>query len=547
MSSHTGINWIIKYCQIAALSTLAFASASYATTIHWYKHCSRYGQLDKSSICGQFFVPISYKGSKQKKLPLEVYMHKHTAISNQYHGILLLNFGGPWLENTTTLIHYLKQRKASPSHAWLGEKVIQDYDIVTFDPRGIDHIHNGNRISCRIKSNSTRKLYTHLDTISHEMVVRNHLPLYFSTVSRMHELCTYTAPRHAYLYREAYTKNTVKDMNRLITLLTQKKHQTVSYYGRSYGTRLGLAFLLSNPGKIKRMIFDGNMAPNNSYKTFIKDTAKSDDIAFKHLFALCAEAKNKCPLFDPAHGLKSARQMLNSYTALTYYLRSHHKIMSPHMLARLSFDELPSPHTQALQDYMRALRSAILFHHLSTIDKLYQLDTNSKGGTYINNYEDTVTSAVICTDYRDTYFISHLGQWRKFIQSIMLRFPLIGYEHALDLTTYCLNWPDRQLNKPHPLLTSPPKDFHTKTHVLLIGNQFDPEAPLQWSKNVARLLKKLHVPHTLLYWPGMGHTAFFDLTPVNGCVNKYVNQFLNREHLLNFHQVNCIHTQSLLT
>ncbi|MCF6776849.1 alpha/beta hydrolase [Thiotrichales bacterium 19X7-9] len=516
-----------------SISTKNITSSAIGKVI-WLKQCQKLSVFSgKGFSCGNLVVPFNYVHPKTKNTALPVEVHWHTASSKNYKGFLFINFGGPWIENTVMLREVIDEEKALKLW-WLSSSTIADYDIVTFDPRGINHYDSQKRISCTLKNKEKLDQYNRLTNMINQMQIKGHLNTYYHLLTKRNELCNFASGQNPPIYTQSYTLNTIKDMDLLRKSLTKNTvKKKINYYGGSYGTRLGLTYLINYPNAVKLMILDGNAAPNNNLLEFIEDTAKDDNQVLKQAFVFCAQSKSSCPLYDPQHNLITAHEMYNAYANLLDSLnkgyimsnQSNQSISAP-MLNRLVFDSLAAPYGGYLSKIMSAVHQAIINHDMSQLVKLYDQDQGYNQGVYTYDYEDTETSAVLCRDYRQTHFFDNQINWDDYMSSIIAKYPLFGYVHATDLASYCVNWPNRNTRlTSKPLLPRYVK-IKTSAKVLLVGNSYDPQTPFVWTEMVNQFLFKHHVQHSLVHWLGMGHTALFNVAPIGGCTNKHINGFL---------------------
>jgi len=86
----------------------------------------------------------------------------------------------------------------------------------------------------------------------------------------------------------------VKDLDEIRRAL---KIDKMDYFGGSYGTRLGLAYLVTYPEHVDRMILDANLAPNNNSTEYFTGIAPAIETTLQHFIDQCAESGNKCALY----------------------------------------------------------------------------------------------------------------------------------------------------------------------------------------------------------------------------------------------------------
>lgn len=110
----------------------------------------------------------------------------------------------------------------------------------------------------------------------------------YELATQKQQLCQYDA-----LYAYASTSNNVQDIEALRKALNTNK---LNFYMASYGTRLGLAYLVKYPQHVQRIILDGNIAPANTLNSLIDARADGAVATFNAFFQYCAEAGSQCVL-----------------------------------------------------------------------------------------------------------------------------------------------------------------------------------------------------------------------------------------------------------
>jgi len=99
------------------------------STLRWHS-CS--GAIAQTGIrdCTMLSVPLNYADPGGRHLSLALDMIPATAPVSQQQGIMLVNPGGPGGSGLSL---------AAEVAAGLSPSVARDYDIIGFDPRGVDH------------------------------------------------------------------------------------------------------------------------------------------------------------------------------------------------------------------------------------------------------------------------------------------------------------------------------------------------------------------------------------------------------------------------
>jgi pimeloyl-ACP methyl ester carboxylesterase len=219
-------------------------------------------------------VPIDYQDASVGTIQLPVIIHHAT--QNKL-GMLFTNFGGPWADNISALQQFFTHATAL---------VQNNYDVATFAPRGVAP----NLINCLSDDiAAVNELQRELNLLYMNSALTTEI-VYDKTVQQR-KLCNYSP-----LEKYASRKNTVQDMDLFRQALQLDK---IDYLGYSYGSRLGLAYLLKYPAHFKKMVLDSNAAPDNDFAAFITTFSSSTENVANHFFELCVVAgPNHCALYQ---------------------------------------------------------------------------------------------------------------------------------------------------------------------------------------------------------------------------------------------------------
>ena len=211
------------------------------TSIAWGP-CKDPDLKDARAQCGRLQVPLDWADPGGRKISLAVSRLRADPAARR--GVLLTNPGGPG-GSGLALPAYLQP--AVP------DKVGEAYDWIGFDPRGVGasrpalscdtEYWTGPRPAYRLTSATTRA--------ANEK----------AWIRRSKAYAAACGEENGELLRHMRTADTVADMNALRIALGEKQ---ISYYGFSYGTYLGQAFASRYPGRVRRMVLDGNVAADSA-------------------------------------------------------------------------------------------------------------------------------------------------------------------------------------------------------------------------------------------------------------------------------------------
>jgi pimeloyl-ACP methyl ester carboxylesterase len=190
--------------------------------------------------CSTIEVPLDYREPDGRQIDIAI---SRLASNNteKRRGVLLTNPGGPGaggLEHPAVL-----------AAAGLPREVLDSYDLIGFDPRGVA---NSTPLTCELTD---------------EQIARGNFPPYTHDAADV----AAEAPRARDIARRCAnaptasmlphttTANTARDMDRLRMALGERK---ISYFGQSYGTYLGAVYTTMFPGHSDRILLDSNLGPD---------------------------------------------------------------------------------------------------------------------------------------------------------------------------------------------------------------------------------------------------------------------------------------------
>ncbi|MFE0257044.1 alpha/beta hydrolase [Streptomyces sp. NPDC059010] len=201
-------------------------SRFYRQKVAWAK-CPGEG-LPKDMQCGKVTVPLDYARPKAGTLDLALARYRATG---EKRGSVLLNFGGPG-------------GAGIPEFASGGKEFMEltdNYDIVTFDPRGVGR---SSPVSCGDREENIGVADDGTEVDRHPQDV----------LKQLRQAAAACARHSGPVLPHIGTVNASRDMDVMRQALGDKK---LNYLGFSYGTRLGAVYAAQFPEKVGRMVLDG--------------------------------------------------------------------------------------------------------------------------------------------------------------------------------------------------------------------------------------------------------------------------------------------------
>ncbi|MDT8910295.1 alpha/beta hydrolase [Amycolatopsis sp. PS_44_ISF1] len=194
--------------------------------------------------CATVQVPLDYRQPDGRKIAVAI---SRLASQNpeKRRGVLLVNQGGP---GETGLQWPADLRDGPTGTAKLPQSVLDSYDIIGFDPRGVGH---STPVTCNLTP---------------EQQVKGNIPPYARNAAdvvkqsgaaqAIARQCATSSS--AWMLPYVTTANTARDMDRIREALGEPK---ISYDGYSYGTYLGAVYTTLFPQRSDRIILDSSLGP----------------------------------------------------------------------------------------------------------------------------------------------------------------------------------------------------------------------------------------------------------------------------------------------
>jgi pimeloyl-ACP methyl ester carboxylesterase len=127
--------------------------------------------------------------------------------------------------------------------------LLRDYDIVSWDPRGVGQ---STAVQCFASQAAENAFLGQYDSFPTGPTQQR------AYIAKWREFGKICAPRGGALLKYLSTANTARDLNLLRQAFGQAK---LDYLGLSYGTLLGATYANLFPHRVGRMVLDGNVAP----------------------------------------------------------------------------------------------------------------------------------------------------------------------------------------------------------------------------------------------------------------------------------------------
>ncbi|MGW3287998.1 alpha/beta hydrolase, partial [Streptomyces sp. NPDC001002] len=189
--------------------------------------------------CATLDVPLDYRDPDGRQIELAV-SRLASKDPAKRRGVLLTNPGGPGGSG----VDY----PAQLAGAGLPKDVLDSYDLIGFDPRGVGR---STPVTC---------------DLTPRQQARGNFPPYAHTAADVAAEAPYArtvadqcaTSETAWMLPYTTTANTARDMDRIRAALGEPK---TSYFGSSYGSYLGAVYATLFPERGDRIVLDSNMGP----------------------------------------------------------------------------------------------------------------------------------------------------------------------------------------------------------------------------------------------------------------------------------------------
>jgi len=421
--------------------------------------------------CSSFKVPVDYTKIDNQSFTLKVLRHNALDQKNKL-GSIVVNPGGPG--GSATLYAY-------NAEYILSKEINEKYDVVGFDPRGINE-------SGEIRCLTDEEEDEFLNADASDGKSANVAAL-SATSKDFADKCAKAAGKKLGHYS---TLEAAKDMEILRLLLNEKK---LNFLGKSYGTYLGTLYAALYPETVGRIVLDGAVSPNVSMREQQLAQAVAFDKALNNFLATQKRFK-----------LSDIKKLLSD--ADTNPMEGSDGRYAGQSIAITAIATTLYDSGDGWKDLKKMLNQAIVKRDPTELFKQAD-DYNNRdsAGNYYSNQTD-VSIIINCLDWKEPRTIEEITSDRGAFTKAA---PIFGpYLYLAGLP--CKYWKTEPQLPPMPL-----KNIDTSP-VLVIGVTNDPATPYEWAED----LVKVFTNGKLLTLIGDGHTGH---NQGNECVDSLVDSY----------------------
>ncbi|MFC8596956.1 alpha/beta hydrolase [Isoptericola sp. NPDC057191] len=436
--------------------------------------------------CATAAAPLSWQDAGAGSI--ELALVRNPADGKDPQGSLLVNPGGPGASGVDFV-----RSDATNNGSTFGKKLRDAFDIVGFDPRGVQ---DSTAVKCFDDARKDESLAKDFDPSTDDGLAA------MEAESRAWgEAC---AKNSGDVLGHVDTQSAARDMDMLRAVLGDDQ---LHYLGYSYGTQLGATYAGLFPDRAGRLVLDGAIDTTLSSDEISAGQAVGFENALRAYVADC-QAGQDCPLpgsvddgmqrihalFDQTHErpLPTSDQDRPLTSTLAFY-----------GVALTLYNQANWPVlTQALDEAINSGTGDTLLYLADTYN-----DRNADGSYSTNSSE--AFRAVGCLDDRGT---TDPDEMRAEAAEIEKQAPTVGEFFAYGGTS-CADWPVPMAKKEY--------DVHAKgaAPIVVVGTTNDPATPYKWAEGLAKTLDS----GVLVTYEGEGHTAY---SPSRPCVADVVESYL---------------------
>jgi pimeloyl-ACP methyl ester carboxylesterase len=446
--------------------------AIYAQELDW-QAC---GDLE----CATLVVPMDYDEPDGETI--EVAVSRHQASGDRI-GSLLINPGGPGSSGIDALSSIALPR--------FGTEVVERYDLVGFDPRGVA---SSTPITCVDGPAMDTITATDFDFGTDEGLA--------AAEAAYGELGAACLERTGPVLEHVDTVSAARDMDVLRAVLGD---ETLNYVGYSYGTQLGATYAALFPEQVGRLVLDGALDPTLSTLELSQGQARGFENALRAYVADC-QAGADCPLDGSVDdGLAQVKTVLDRARRSPLPTGTDRPLTGA-----LAFNGIALPlYDESSWRYLTMGLGAALQGDGSVLLQLADLyyDRNADGSYATNSTQ--AFWAIGCADDRGTTDPAEMRAQAAAIEEVA---PTVGYFFGYG-GAICAQWPVPEAGGLDDYAAA------GAAPIVVVGTTNDPATPYEWAESLAGTLDS----GTLLTYEGEGHTAY---GRSNDCIAGAVDAYL---------------------
>ncbi|NED95696.1 alpha/beta hydrolase [Phytoactinopolyspora alkaliphila] len=447
----------------------------YTQTLQW-EDCGDQYQ------CSSLTVPLNYEEPEGDTI--DVALLRVPAASGEAGGSLVVNPGGPGASG---------MEYARNAHVVATEEVLEQFDIVGFDPRGVGA---STPIDCVDDAELDEYLSGQASAETDEQLAELE-----ATAEEFAQACD---ARSGDMLAHIGTADVARDMDVLRSALGDEK---LNYLGKSYGTFIGAAYADLFPERAGRLVLDGAIDPALEADEVALGQARGFERALEAFLEWCLD--NDCPLGESQEEARAALTDLlaeiddeplpsgDESRPLTTSLAFYGIILPLYSPANEGYPVLSAALELAVEDGDGSVLLQLADFYLA----------RNPDGAYDGNQNEAIV-AVNCVDRP----AREIGEDTASVEDFEEASPVFGRFMAWAGLT-CAAWPAASEFEPAQI-TGAGAD-----PILVVGTTGDPATPYEWAEALAERLES----GVLLTYDAFVHTAYLS---GSDCVDDAVDSYL---------------------
>lgn len=420
--------------------------------------------------CATLEVPKDYDAPERGRFSLALVRAAATGPEDRRIGTLFFNPGGPGVSGVDMAPDVLRAIPAD---------IRARFHFVTWDPRGV--ARSSGLTGCA-NGSYTLPASGPVDWVAVGDRMR-------ASEAAANRAC---AERHADVVPYIGTNATVRDLDALREAVGD---DLLTYWGTSYGTRIGYGYAHRYPDKVRAMLITSPANPNGTWASFMEGAATSPDNAFGFFFEKQPEARTR---FE---------QVIASLSSQPLQLPSGAQVTRWAVIGLVGSSLTAEQAYTGLAGIIGTVHTALFGNATDRAAAIASLDTREWSQEYPIN--GGATAFINCVDWPQRLTRAEqiaLGE------TIRAQAPLFGFGQAMGLY-YC----EGVDVKPDPV----PVDYlNTTTPMLVVASTRDALTQYGWANDVARNFRNSR----LVTYVGTAHTPY--LTARSACVDGYATDYL---------------------
>jgi pimeloyl-ACP methyl ester carboxylesterase len=423
--------------------------------------------------CGTLTVPLNYADPQGATIGMAVERHLADIPADRI-GSFVVNPGGPGVSGIDDFVNELDA---------LTPQLLDDFDIVTFDPRGVER---SDAVTCGQAAGATPgPVPDPVPSNAAEQAL---------VVGSMRQFADSCEKADGSILPFVGTVDVAQDLDRLRQALGDAG---LTFMGQSYGTLLGATYAQMFPTHIRAMVLDSVIDPALSLTQMTMAQAQGFEQVLNSFFSWCASTG--CPWHpgsDPTTALLSLLTQSQTSPVPTAGGRTAGagELYNALLGGMYAQSDWPTLANALAEDAAGNGRGVV------AMSDHYAMDGSTNGAD--------VAEAVDCLDHPTSRNLSSYPKLAEQYQAVAPVFgPLLAWGQAA-----CAVWAVAPTRQPAPVLAP------GSPAILVIGTTQDPATPYAWAEDVAGQLSH----GALLTVDGSDHVSYF----YSACVRADVQTYL---------------------